>query len=506
MTFYQNDQQLSVHPISENMNPLRKIAKNVFSLAAADIGNKILLFLFFIIAARYLGPNDFGIFSLAMAITNILVVFADFGTSSLGTREGARDYNIIRKYISNVIFFKFVYCIFVIIGGWLIINKLGYAPDKIRAVSLLFPSVIFFTFIQTFNTVFQATEKMVFIPLGKVIDGLILIGGAYLLIYFKAGSIGFIFLYTIAVFAVFIFSFAIVWKKFTHFTITYDRYYLKQLLKDVLPFAIGLIFSTFYYWNSSVFLSLWRGDTETGLFTAPLRLVLGTTFIPTAFVGAIYPVLSRIFVTSTDKLGNILERALKYMIILAVPLCLFTVISASKIIQLFYGKDYLLSANFLKILVWWGGLIYVNAVLAHFFYSINRQSVIAVQTFIAAVINVSLNILLIKGFGAIGASVAIVTAEVISMMYLLMMIIRYNSTYLKIIKKSAITLLKSLIAFIVPTILIFFSTNLNIVILGFAVLILYFLSFYVLKGFSKADLNLAKVLLGEAKSIFYGRT
>lgn len=500
-----NGQQSSAQILPENMKPLRKIAQNVFSLAAADIGNKVLLFLFFIIAARYLGPNDFGKFSLAMAITNILVVFADFGTSSLGTREAARDYNIIKRFISNIIFFKIIYCVIVIIGGWFIIRLLGYLPDKIHAISLLFPSIVFFTFIQSFNAVFQATEKMVFIPLGKVIDGIILIGGAYLLIHWKIGSIGFIILYTIAVFSVFIFSFTIVWKKFTHFTVAYEPQFLKQILKDASPFAASMIFSTFYYWNSSAFLSLWRGDVETGLFTAPLRLVLGTTFIPTAFVGSIYPILSRTFISSKEKLENILERALKYMLILVVPLCFFTMFSAQKIIQFFYGANYLPSAGLLKVLIWWAGIIYLNAVLAHFFYSINKQSVIAIQTFFAAVVNVSLNILLIKKYGGLGASIAIIVTEFLSLIYLLIKVITKNPSYKTVIQNSAITLLKSLLAFILPAILIFIGRNLNLVVLGFVTLVLYFLLFYFLKGFSKSDLDLAKQLWGDFKLIFYGK-
>jgi O-antigen/teichoic acid export membrane protein len=395
--------------------------------------------------------------------------------------------------------------VFVIIGGWLIIKILGYPPDKVHAISLLFPSIIFFTFIQSFNAVFQATEKMIFIPLGKAIDGLILIGGAYLLIHFKTGSNSFILLYTIAVFSVFIFSFTIAWKKFTHFTVTYERQYLKQILKDASPFAIGMIFSTFYYWNSSAFLSLWRGDAETGLFTAPLRLVLGTTFIPTAFVGSIYPILSRTFISSKEKLENILERALKYMLILVVPLCFFTMLSAQKIIQFFYGANYLPSASLLMVLIWWAGLIYLNAILAHFFYSTNKQSVIAIQTFFAATLNIILNILFIRNFGALGASIAIVSAEFLSFIYLLYKTLSLSSSYKITLSKLLQTLLKSVLAFIPPFVFILVGKKLNLIILGFSVLILYFVSLCGIKGFSSSDIKMAKDLWADLKLIIYGR-
>lgn len=484
-------------------NSLRVVIQNMCSLALADIGNKVLLFLFFLISARYLGPKNFGIFSLAMAITNILVVITDFGTSSLGTREGARDYNIISKYISNIIFLKIFFCIIVLISGWFIINKLGYTPDKIQAVVMLFPSVVFLTFVQTFNAVFQATEKMFFIPLGKLIDGIILIGGIFLLIYFKSSTIGFIILYTIAALMVFIYSFLIVWNKFTHFTIVCEKGLLKEIIKETMPFAIGIILSTFYYWNSSALLSLWRNDTETGLFTASLRLVLGTTFIPSAFVGSIYPILSRTFVIAKEKMEYILEKALKYMIIFAIPLCFFTQFCAQKIIHFFYGVTYLPSAHLLEILIWWAGIIYLNAVFAHFFYSINKQSVIAIQTFLAVIVNVSLNLLLIRKIGARGACFSLVVAEFLSLVYLLINVIKMNPSYKNLIKSSIVTMLKSLLAFILPAALIILGKNLHLLVLSFVTLLLYFISFYFLKGFSKSDMNTARQLWYELKAVIH---
>jgi O-antigen/teichoic acid export membrane protein len=484
---------------------LVKILQNIFALALADIVNKILLFFFFILSARYLGPSDFGRFSLAMAIMNILVVLADFGTSVLGTRELARNYKTTKMFLSNVAFFKTIYSVFLAIGTWFGLRALGFPPDKILTTSLLFPAVIFFTFTQSFNAVFQATEMMFYIPLGKFIEGSILISGAYLFARLKIGTNGFIGLYTIGVFSVFIFSLVIIWNKFTRFTVAYDLDFLKQILKEAFPFAVGMIFSTLYYWNGSALLSLWKGDQEAGIFTAPLRLVLGMTVIPAAFVGSIYPSLSRTFIQAKEEMENLLEKALKYVLIIAVPLCIFGFVLAHKIIQVFYGYNYISSAPLLKILIWWAGLIYLNAVFVHFFYSRNQQSVVAKQTFIALILNIILNLLLIKKFGALGASIAIVSAEFISFIYLFLNTLSLNQSHKTIARRLAIIFLKSILAFLPALSFIILGKTINIIVLFILTLILYAAFLYGLKGISTSDLELIKTLLKDLRLIIYGK-
>jgi hypothetical protein len=65
--------------------------------------------------------------------------------------------------------------------------------------------------------------------------------------------------------------------------------------------------------------------------------------------------------------------------------------------------------------------------------------------------------------------------------------------------------LKSVLAFIPPFVFILVGKKLNLIILGFSVLILYFVSLCGIKGFSSSDIKMAKDLWADLKLIIYGR-
>ncbi len=396
----------------------RRVAKNTIFLAVADISGKLTTFVFFLVAARALGVEKFGVFSFALAFVSMFSVLTDFGLGQLTAREIARDYNVASRYVSNAVAIKLTATAIVLAVVALTINLLGYPKSTVRVVYICSFVIIDSAFTSFYRLVFQGFERTVFVALGRALQIVLMTVGLFVLSRGPVSIECYAWFYIGVALAIAVF----VWSLASLFLVkpglSFDLLEWKRMLKAALPFGLAAVLIMFYYWNGSTLLSKMKGDLAVGFYSAPFRLVLGLTFLSSAFAGATYPVMSRVFVTARQRLPRVVERSLRYMVVLAVPLGVLGVTLARPIILFLYGANFELSVQVLRVLVWWGAFMYLNSLLGHYFLSVNRPRTVMVQAALSLVVNLVLNLVLIPRLGALGAAVSIAAAEVVGFAFL----------------------------------------------------------------------------------------
>lgn len=393
------------------MNTVQRIAKNTVVLLLSDIISKAFGFFYVMYTARYLGAEEFGILSFALAFTGIFGVFTDLGLQQLTVREVARYKSLASKYLGNIAVIKLTLVVITFSLIALTINFLGYPEKTIRVVYLVALAVISNAFINMFNSIFQAFERMEFISVGRIINSSLMLFGALYAIKQGFDVVGFAFIYFIVSLIVLVYSFIVSVWKFVRPKIEVDWSFWKTTLKEALPFGLSGIFIMIYYWTDSVMLSLMKGDEVVGWYNAAYRLALILLAIPVIINTAIFPVMSRYYNTSQNSLELMCEKYFKIMLIIGIPIGTGTTLLADRIILLIFGKEYMKSIIVLKILIWGIVFTFANAAFVKLFESINKQIIVTKVTGIAAVLNVVLNSLLIPNFSYIGASIATVITE-----------------------------------------------------------------------------------------------
>jgi O-antigen/teichoic acid export membrane protein len=180
------------------------------------------------------------------------------------------------------------------------------------------------------------------------------------------------------------------------------------MLKQAWPFGLVLVLWTVYFWVDSVMLSVMKGDEEVGLYNAAYRILVVLQLIPGAYWGAVFPLMSRLYMSSKASLLVILHKSLKYMLILALPIALGTTLLADRFVIQIFGADYEAAALGLQILTWTIVFQFLSASYVHLFNSVNRQMVVAFYLVFTLLANVVLNAVLIPKYGLVGASIATV--------------------------------------------------------------------------------------------------
>src|SRR4051812_37594414 len=78
---------------------LRSLSRNTGTLLLSNAGSAVLSFVLSVLIGRVLGKDGLGIYSASLAWVFPLSLVADFGISTLMTRETARDSNLEANYM-----------------------------------------------------------------------------------------------------------------------------------------------------------------------------------------------------------------------------------------------------------------------------------------------------------------------------------------------------------------------------------------------------------------------
>jgi O-antigen/teichoic acid export membrane protein len=484
------------------LSTVQRIAKNTTALIVAQVASYLLAFFFTMYTARYLGPASFGILSFALAFTTIFAIFGDLGLSSVIIREVARDKSLAPKYLSNITLMKII--LVVITFGLIVItiNLMGYPEETIKVVYLLGLSAIFTAFTQMFYSIFQAFERMEFQGIGQMLNAALILGGVMLAIKYGLGVVGFASVYTITSIIGLAYGFAVMKLKLSNSisgtkVIEFDWSFWKLTIKEMLPFGLTSIFVTIYTSINLVMLSLMKGDEIVGWYSAAYRLVLTLAFIPAAFMGALFPVMSRLHISSYESLKIAYERSFKYLLIIGFPIGVGTTLLANRIIMLIYGLEYAPAIIALQILVWWQVLAFINGASATLLNSINKQMAVAKMCAFLAVLNILLNLALIPKYGHVGAAAAQVATAFSGSIILLVLASRLQY---RIANRSTLILaIKVIMAGSLMGVFTAYFSKLNLAILIISSALVYFALVYLFRVADKTDIDLAKHLIGRTE-------
>jgi O-antigen/teichoic acid export membrane protein len=163
-------------------------------------------------------------------------------------------------------------------------------------------------------------------------------------------------------------------------------------------------------------------DEVVGWYGAAYRLISIPVFIPVVITAALFPALSAAAVESNERFITLARRSLQIVLITTVPIAFGLALVAGRLIGfLGYPDDFKDAVPLVTILALHVPFVAADMVLGCVLTARDRQRAWALTGVSAAIINPSLNLLLIPYFGnvadngAIGAAIATLSTEVFMM-------------------------------------------------------------------------------------------
>lgn len=388
-----------------------RILTNTTYLLAASVIQKFVSFGYFIYIARSIGSANLGLFEPVRSVIPISLVVVDFALSVVLTREVARARERAQHYLNVVLTLKVLFALatlFITLGVVALVDF-----DPLTRTLLFFVGLIVALdmFTMSYVATLRGLQVFKYEAIGIVVTqvlttivgvvGLNLkLGLPWLMVALLAGSL-----------VNFSYLLAMVKRRFGAFPrLSWDPETMKRFLGIALPILGAQLPAKFFTYTDRFLLLSLAGKTASGIYLAAHRIPFALEFIPAAFAASLLPAMSTYYLHSRDQLISVFHRALRYLLIISVPLTVGIFVLAKPLVVKLLARPFVDSVEPLSIMVTALPLIFLNFPVGHFLIATNRQIWNTINMAIAVATNVLMNLLLIPKLGANGAATAVVVS------------------------------------------------------------------------------------------------
>jgi O-antigen/teichoic acid export membrane protein len=473
------------------MTSKRRIFKNTAVLASADIATRLIRFALVVVIARTLGPAGYGIYAFAFAFAEVYCVISDFGLSNLTIRDTSRNKKDLGRFVGNILLVETAVSVAAFGFLFVLVGLINLPTEKAVIVYVAVLAYMLTALAQIVHATFKVHERMEYDAVLHVIQQSVTVVLGVLVLYLGYGLLALALAFVVGSAINLTASCALASKRFARPKFRLQRRLLTYLLKEAPSFGLIVFFTLIYYKISTLLLSFIQGDAATGWFNAAYTMAVSLTFLPAAFMSALFPVISSLHVTSRDLAKTVYNESFRYMIILGLPLAFGTTVLADKVIDIVYGHQFYNSAAVMQVVIWSVAVLFLNYVLSTTLTSINLQRIVMYATGIGVGVNVILNLLVIPIFSYIGASYVMVATELTTFS----ICFYYTSRSLCSVRVQRV-ILKPLVASFVMAVVAYYLRPINIFIIFGVSVWVYFATLIALRAFTKQDIDVINSILG----------
>ncbi|MFH1667990.1 MAG: flippase [Candidatus Komeilibacteria bacterium] len=393
----------------------RILSRNTSVLTASLLIQKILAFIYFSYLATQLGVSQTGLYFFSLSVVALFSVFIDFGIINTIIKEIVKYPEKINTYFSNTIVLRLIfglviYSILIGIVFFTTMNSLTKTALLIAGIIMLIDSftLLFYGFLRSYhNTIYEAFGNILFQIILLIFGIGILMTKPEVLLVLAA--------LLIASFSNLVYSLTRVVKLIKpQFTWQIDWLFVKKLLIIALPFALAGIFARGYGYLDTLLLNILGDQMAVGYYSLPYKITFVWQFIPLAFIASVYPAFSAFFKTDKVSLSKLFHKVVIYLLMISLPIAIGLSLMAKSIFINIYGLDYLPSAYALQVLILCLPLLFINFPVGYLLNACNRQVQNTINIFIAMIVSLICNVILIPLYSFIGAAyVSVVTTTLL---------------------------------------------------------------------------------------------
>lgn len=397
---------------------LRNIGKNIVSLATSELIGRFLGGIVLFLLPRYLGPDDYGVYSLSLSFFTIFTVFACYGLDAVFIKEVSRNKTLSQQYFcANILIKGFLSFIAIMVLG-LLVYILNYSSRTILAILLLSSAIFFYTAVKTYTAVFRAYEKMEYNAILEISRSIIAVLAILLAIKLGGNVLWMVIIPAITYLILALFGFILINKNFFKIVWVVDRSFLSDTFKKSTPFFLVGFIAIIQNKVDIIMMSKLANNIEVGLFSAANELINIIYIIPSLVSTVLFPVFSRQYHHSTGSLLSASNLSIKYIAIIGFPASAGIYFVAPQIINLIYGSTFAGSIEVLQILGAGIGILFVANIISYVLAAAERVNYVMYANMISVVINIGLNFLLIPIWGSKGAAFAVLTCAIVQSIYI----------------------------------------------------------------------------------------
>ena len=364
-------------------------------------------FVIIIWLARYLGPQQFGIFNYVLAIVAISSAMATFGLEDIVVRELVHSPSERNEILGTAFVIKLLGGGIAFITAITVIRWLR--PNE--AIMLWLVGIAaagtFFLALDVIDYWFRSAVQSKYTVIARVTSAVILNLSKVGLIVFKAPLSAFI----VATFAEAALSGVLLVVMYRArvgrvFAWNATRARAVSLLKSSWPLFFSVMVVMIYMKIDQVMIGEMLGVQEVGIYSAAVRLVEMWYIVPAILAMSFFPSMYKLKFDNPQRYLQRIQLFLDSMVVVSVGAGVLILLVAEQLVVLIYGSEYQGAVGVLQIYIWSSVFVFLMIATSSYLIAENKTIFLLFRNVLGMLVNVTLNWLLIPVYGIKGSAFA----------------------------------------------------------------------------------------------------
>jgi len=367
-----------------------------------------------IYVARYLGPEQFGVYSYAAAFVVLFGAIARMGLDGIVVRDLVNHSEERDVYLGTAFWLK-------LIGALLTLGLLAIAVQftsndaTTNLYIFIIASGLVFQSFEVVDSYFQSKALSKYVSIAKLIQ---LALSSVLKLYFvfiQADLFWFVLVSLVDQISLALsLAFAYWRQKIGSFFGCFDLGTAKAMFRNCWPLILSGIAITIYIRIDQIMIKEMLGEREVGLYSAAVKLSEAWYFVPVIITSSLFPAIVNAKKISQELYHQRLQWLCTLMAWLAIAVALPMTFLADPVVSLLYGQHYREAGSVLMIHIWGAVFVFLGVSSGVFLTVENYTKKSFYRTALGAISNVLFNFALIPRYGINGAAMATVLSQFIA--------------------------------------------------------------------------------------------
>jgi len=390
----------------------RRLTANFLVLTGGECVAKVLTFAAFAYLARILGPAEYGHLEFVLAAMVFFTLPVDLGLGNYGARELARRPHDAAILFSDITALRLLLA-FASFAALLVVTALLSESMETKLLLILY-GLSLFGFPAVTQWFFQGKDQMHWVAAISITRQAVFTALVFLFLHSDMP------LYYIGMFecasvtAAVGLSLLLVGRKLLRWPQVKPAT-LGQHLRKALPIGMSQLAWAFLWYFATVLLALMVAGDALGWFGAAHRIIMALhTFIWLYFFNLL-PSLSRFVFLERERMRTLIRQSLEITLWAGLFAALTGALFGAELLALAFGPEFVGAGRPLAVMIWILPLAFLSGHYKYTLIAANLQTLDFYFTLAAAVAAIVLALLLIPLYGAMGAAVALLSANVLSL-------------------------------------------------------------------------------------------
>ena len=361
--------------------------------------------------ARYLGPQQFGIFNYVLALAAITNAIATFGIEGIVIRELVHSPSERDEILGTAFLIKLLGGGVAFITAILVIRMLR--PDE----TIMFWLVViaaagsFFLTLDVIDYWFRSVVQSKYSVIARVISAVMLNLANAGMIVLKAPLPAFIVASLVEV-ALSGMLLMVMYKLHVGRILAWKatRARAASLLKSSWPLFLSVMAVMIYMKIDQVMIGEMLGEQEVGTYSAAVRLVEMWYVVPAIIASSIFPALYKLKFDNPERYLRRMQQFFDFMVVVPVVAGILVSIIAEQLVVLIYGGEYRDAVAVLQVYIWSSVFVFMMVATGSYLIAENKTIFLLFRYTLGMLINITLNWLLIPVYGIEGSAYATLIA------------------------------------------------------------------------------------------------